>query len=99
MFKKEKKKVTLQKFRPVFITTDGVEHRGFEYNWGIAERLSCSVPEYIMIDINSDGYIEDDNEVMYPLSNIISIKWELVDEKTVEDIFKEYQIFVRTLGE
>lgn len=52
-----------------------------------------------MIDINSDGYIEDDNEVMYPLSNIISIKWELVDEKTVEDIFKEYQFFVRTLGE
>lgn len=97
LFKKklfEKKMVTLQKFKPVFTTVDGNTHTGFEYKYGIAERFLCSVPEFIMIDIKSDGYLKDDCDVMYPLTNIISIDWQLVDEKMVEDKFGEYKFFV-----
>lgn len=100
LFKKKvfkKNMVTLQKFKPVFTTVDGNTHTGFEYNYGIVERLLCSVPEYMMIDIKSDGYLEDNCGVMYPLTNIVSIDWQLVDEKEeAEDKFGEYQIFVTT---
>ena len=98
LFKKEfsKNMVTLQKFKPVFTTVDGHKHIGFEYHYGIVERLRCSVPEYIMIDIKNDGYLEDNDGVMYPLTNIVSIDWQLVDEKKVEDKFGEYQTCVTT---
>lgn len=94
IFKKDK--ITIQKYKPFFITIDNIKHEGLEYNWGIVDRLRCSVPEYIMIDIKSDGYIEDENKIMYPLSNIISIEWKLIEEKIVEDNFGDYQIFVKT---
>jgi hypothetical protein len=92
----EKKMVTVHKFRPVFTTVDGNTHIGLEYNYGIANRLRCSIPEYMMIDIKSDGYLKDHRKVMYPFANIISIDWQLVDEKEVEDKFSEYGIFVTT---
>jgi hypothetical protein len=96
MFKKFFKKdiVTLKKYKPTFITVDGKEHEGIEYNWAVIERLKCSVPEYIMVDINSDGYIEDEKKIMYPLANVISINWKVVGELQVEDYFDEYTIFV-----
>jgi hypothetical protein len=97
-FKKvfEKKKVTAQKFKPFFITVDGVEHEGLSYGWFISNRLRCTVPEYIMIDIKSDGYIEDKDDVMYMLTNVISIRWEPLEERVVEDNFSEYAIFIST---
>lgn len=95
LFKNEKKKVTLQKFKPFFITIDGVEHEGLEYSWYISERL-ISVTEYIMVDIKRDQYIKDKNEFMYMLSNVISIRWELLEEKIVEDNFSEYIAKVTT---
>lgn len=100
MFKKklekllEKEKVTLRKYRPYFTTTDGVKHKGCEYNWAISDRLRCSIPQYIMIDIKSDGYIEDSNGTMYPLVNVVSIEWEVEEEMIVEDDFDRYQVFV-----
>lgn len=92
----EPNKVTLQKYKPYFVTVDGVRHEGLNYCWCIAERLRCSIPEYIMVDLRSDGYIEDQDLLMHPLSNVISIEWKLIDEKTVEDRFSQYQIFVTT---
>ena len=97
LFKKklfEKKMVTLQKFRTVFTTVDGNVHLGVVYNYVIAERLACSVPEWIMIDIRSDGYIMDHRYVMYPLTNIVSIDWKLEYEKVVEDKFGAHKIYV-----
>lgn len=92
----ERENVTIQKFKPFFITIDGVEHEGRNYNWCISDRISCTVPEYLMISIRSDKYIEDKNEVMYMLTNIISVRWELVGEKVVEDNFDRYRCFVTT---
>ena len=90
----EKDKVIVQKFKPFFITTDGVQHEGLDYNWGIANRVRCTIPDYLMIDIKSDGYIKDKNKIMYPLSNVVSIEWKLLDERNVIDNFSEYQVFV-----
>lgn len=85
----------LQMYRHIFITTDGEEHCGVTYKYANSSRLTISVPEYIMIDIENDGYIKDSNRVMYPLPNVVSIRWELIDEK-VKQYYKgeyEYQIF------
>lgn len=89
------KTITLKRFQPFFITTDNVEHEGIDtYKWANADGLLCSIPEYIMIDIKSEGYMEDKNGVMYPMQNIRSIKWKLLEEKVVLDNFyHEYQIF------
>lgn len=100
MFKKlfEKEKVTARRYRATFTTVDGKEHKGCVYNWMLINRVRD--PErYIMIDIQSDGYIEDSNGIMYILSNIVSVDWQIVEERTVEDKYSEYQIFVKTLKE
>lgn len=90
---KKPRVIHLQRFQPFFITTDGVEHEGCEYDWLNADGLSCTVPEYIMIYIKSDGYIEDQNDVMYPLQNILSIHWKLIHEKVVLDNFShEFEV-------
>ena len=86
--------ITLRKYKPSFITTDGNKHEGRVYRWAIKERLKCSIPQYLMIDITSDGYIEDKEEIMYPLANIISIEWEVVKEIRVEDRFSEFDTFI-----
>ena len=92
----EKEKVTVQKFKPFFITTDGIEHEGLNYNWVISNRLRRTVPQYLMTYIKTDGYMKDINEIMYPLTNIISIRWDLLDEKIVEDRFSDDDVFVTT---
>lgn len=91
----EKKKVTIQKFKPFFTTIDGIEHEGCNYKWGISDRVTCTIPEYIMIVIKLYGYIEDKNGIIYPLTNVVSIEWKLLEEKIVEDNFNN-QVFVET---
>lgn len=88
------KTALLQKYQPVFITVNGESHVGCEYKWANDSGLLCSVPEYIMIYIKKDGYMKDTDGIIYPLQNIVSIKWELLEEKNVADIFSNtYQIF------
>ena len=98
MFKKllKKEKVTLQKYKPFFVTVDGVRHEGQECRWVIKESLRIrSVPEYIMCYVKDDGYIKDKNDIMYPLTSVVSIEWELMNLKIVEDNFEMYQVWVR----
>lgn len=97
IFKKDK--ITVQKYQPFFTTVDNATHEGLRYNWVIADRIRCSVPEYIMISIREDGYIEDNNRIMYPLYNVVSIEWKLVKEMVVEDNFNEFQVFVSDIKE
>lgn len=90
---KKQKVIHLEKYKPVFITTDNVEHIGYEYKWFNDDGLLCSVPEYMMISIKSDGYLEDNKGIMYPLQNILSIDWKLIDSKIVADNFyHEWQV-------
>lgn len=85
---KKPKTITLQRFQPYFTTIDNVVHEGIDtYKWANANGLRCSVPEYLMIYVKSDGYMEDKEHVMYLIQNIISIKWKLLEEKIVLDEF------------
>lgn len=89
LWRKDKKQkqsniIGIQKFQPFFITTDNKEHEGliYENNFN-ANELSYITPEYFMINIKRNGYIKDKDNVMYPLENIISIKWKLIEEKII----------------
>lgn len=102
MFKKKKDKepkkpkvIHLQRFQPFFTTVDGINHEGIDsYNWVNADELLCTVPEYMMFDVKRDGYLVDMEKVMYPLQNVLSIDWKLIEEKTVLDNFyHEWQIY------
>lgn len=83
---------TIRHFICNFITIDGKEHFYSGFNYIDEDAISCSGPEYIMYDVRSDGYIKDDNDIMYPLQNIISISWVCDDE--IENVYvKEYKVF------
>lgn len=83
---------TIRHFICNFITVDGKSHFYSGFHYVDESALKCSGPEYIMYDIRSDGYIKDDNGVMYPLQNIISISWECDDE--IENVYtKKYKVF------
>lgn len=86
--------VTIQKFQPMFTTVDNVVHDGVVYGWFIKDRVLCSVPDYLMIDINSDGYMKDKYGTMYPLTNIKSITWNLLEERIVPDVYDRYREFL-----
>ena len=92
MNKIEPEYITLQKHSPNFTTTDGEYHIGLPFKWINASRIICPVSEYFMIGVKSDGYIYDENCIMYPLTNILSIEWEKIGEVSVVDNFSDYQI-------
>ena len=75
-----------------FTTTDGEAHSFNTYRYGAPDQIKCSVPEYIMIDVKSNGYLKDNDGIMYPLQNVASIAWECAS--VIENvILKEYQVF------
>lgn len=83
---------TLCHYTAHFTTIDGKEHSSNQYRYGAPEYLECPVPEYIMIDVKTDGYLKDDDGIMYPLQNVVSISWEC-DDIIENAILNEYQIF------
>jgi len=85
--------IELEKWRPVFKTTDGIVHYGSESKWAKVSGLCCTIGEYLMIDIVSNGYIEEDNGTMYPMTNVLSVNWEQVDRTEVKDKLPEFNIF------
>jgi hypothetical protein len=99
IFKSTLPRIKIKKYKPVFVTVDGREHEGPTYNWIIPSRIKCDPSTYIMYDVSSDGYLRDKEGVMYILSNIISIDWQVVEEKEVEDRYSEYQVYISELRE
>lgn len=69
-----------QKKRAIFITVDGKQHIYTRSNYLRVSNLFCSYEKYAMISISEDGYILDDEGIMYPLQNVVSIAWDLIDE-------------------
>lgn len=83
---------TIRHFVCYFLTVDGEKHSYSKFRYIDEDAIRCSGPEYIMMDIRSDGYIKDDNGIMYPLQNILSISWKCDDE--IKDVYaSEYKIF------
>lgn len=83
--KKEVPKLKLQLIQAEFKTTDGEIHKSYNHGWFNVSCLSCNAVEYLMMDFVRDGYIEGNDNAMYPLTNVISIKWDIVDEKEIPD--------------
>ena len=79
-FKKEPEMITVYSYRAIFKTIDGEIHYSY-FNYLDISYLTCDGPTYIMI---GKKYLKDENGVMYPMQNIISIKWEVNDAKEVE---------------
>ena len=77
---KTKKTVELRRYIAEFKTTDGEIHKFSRYRFANPKAIICTIPEYIMVDVKSDGYMTDDDGIMYPLSNVVSIKWIPTDE-------------------
>lgn len=70
-----------EKWACSFVTVDNKIHlRHYDRLWSKASGLTCTVPEYLMIENKNCGYLKDDDGIMYPLTNVISIKWTLLDE-------------------
>lgn len=85
-------KGTICHYTAHFKTIDNVEHTYSKFRYGAPDKITCALPDYIMSYVREDGYLKDDNGLMYPLQNIISIQWECDD--ILNDIeLKEYQIF------
>ena len=78
--KKEPEMITVYSYRAIFKTIDGEIHRTY-FNYLDLDNLACDGPNYIMI---GKKYLKDEDGIMYPMQNIISIKWEINDTKEVE---------------
>lgn len=76
--------VTLVKYKVIFKTIDGEWHEYNHYNYADPKAIKCSVPEYIMI---GEEYMIDDDSNMYPLKNIVCIKWEITD--TIKNVIEK----------
>lgn len=88
------KPMLLRSYRPIFKTIDGEKHVGIQYKYADENRVRGSVPELLMISVKSNGYLVDIESKMYPLANIISIEWDLVDEQIKQYKSKhEWQIY------
>ena len=90
--KPKTKTITLVKYRSVFTTIDGANHIGCCYKWAHFERFD--VKEDLRRDIARRSYIVDKDGIMYPLANVFSIDFELVDSKTIiDDFYHEWEWF------
>lgn len=79
-FKKEPEMITVYSYRATFKTIDGEIHYSY-FNYLDIDNLTCDGPTYLML---GKKYLKDENGVMYPMQNIISIKWEVNNAKEVE---------------
>ena len=83
---------TIRHFICIFVTIDGKEHYYSKFKYIDENAIKCSGPEYIMYDIRRNEYIKDDNDIMYPLVNILSISWKCDDE--IKNVYaEEYKVF------
>ena len=84
--------IKVEHYTVFFKTIDNKNHSFHRYRFANPNVINCSIPEYIMIEVKHNGYLIDDNNVMYPLQNIISITWEKDNEKEVEKI-DDWEVF------
>lgn len=68
---------TFQKWKAVFKTIDGETHEA-HMNFVNADGIRGTVPQFLM---TGKEYFKDLDGVMYPIHNVISINWVLVEER------------------
>lgn len=75
--------IEVEHYSVFFTTIDGKEHCYNNYRFANPKVITCSIPEYIMIDVRHNGYLTDNDKIMYPLQNIVSIEWKKDKTKTI----------------
>jgi hypothetical protein len=80
---KKPKTTTLEKYHIYFKTVDGEMHEFTRLCAANPNAIVYSIPDYYML---GKKYLEDDEDVKYPINNIISIRFELVD--TIENVIE-----------
>lgn len=74
-----------------FKTVDGESHVCSHWKYIDTERLLVSPCDYLTGLVKAEGYLIDDDNIAYPFTNILSIKWELDDVGEAKK--EEYQVF------
>jgi hypothetical protein len=85
----EPETTTLLKHQIRFTTVDGKEHLFTGCAWVDPNVLRCTCAEYYLI---GQKFLQDDDNIQYPMENILSIKFEPVDYKE-NVITKRYQVY------
>lgn len=82
----EPKTTSLEKYKILFTTKDGVEHEFNKLNYIDPNTISCSVDDYFLI---GEKYLRDDDMCLYPIKNIQKINFVLVS--TIERVIEKYK--------
>lgn len=76
---RNKKLIKVTKYNVVFKTADGKEHINSSYNYINTNLINSSVLNIILLQ--GQIFMDDDNKIFYPLSNVLEIKAVEVDSK------------------
>ena len=66
------KTITVEHWVAEFTTIDGKVHHDYHFPFVAPEVVLDTIPRYLMIGTK---YLEDSNNTIYPVENIVSIKW------------------------
>lgn len=80
----EPETTTLEKYKMVFTTVDGKEHEFNRINYADSSAIWCSVGDFYLMCL--DDYLKDDDGTFYPIKNVVSINFILVD--TLNNVIK-----------
>lgn len=93
LFRKSLPFIEVIHYSVYFKTIDGNTHQFTHFRYADPVQLNCSIPEYLMCLVKKDGYFQDDNNLMYPLQNVIQIEWKEDDRKTVKQSSDSWTVF------
>lgn len=79
-----KSEVIFDKYYVKFKTVNGEIHNSKLYNWICRNKLNCSTKKHLYTSIQCDDYIKDEQGLVYPLKNIISVEFHLIETKTIK---------------
>lgn len=83
------KTTTLYKYNVIFKSVDGCEHKFNNMYYADPNAIACSVGEYYLLHKN---FLRDEDDIYYPIGNIVSIKFELADK--IENVVElDYHVF------
>ena len=72
MWNWNKEMVLVEHYVAEFTTIDGEKHYDAHFPFVAPDFICHSVPEYLMIGVK---YLQEDDNIFFPIENIISIKW------------------------
>lgn len=93
LFRKSLPFIEVIHYSVYFKTIDGNTHQYTHFRYADPVQLNCSIPEYLMCLVKNDGYFQDDNDLMYPLQNVIQIEWKEDDRQTVKQSSDSWTVF------